>query len=99
MKYYDGQQPGACPTMYFRDTTPTIRNLQQYRLWVALQAGSGIVAQHDAELTEAETDAETGADAGANKAGAAVGGQGFWNVTVDPYDEHESPLWAFTKYR
>ena len=33
--------------MYFRDSTATITDLKQYRLWVALEAGSGIVSQHD----------------------------------------------------
>lgn len=45
----DGKQPGGCPTMYFRDMTPTIRDVRQHRLWVALEAGSGIVSQHDSE--------------------------------------------------
>jgi hypothetical protein len=47
---FDSKGPGACPTMYFRDLTATIQNLQQHQLWVALQAGSGIVAQHDVEV-------------------------------------------------
>jgi len=45
--YYDGKQPGACPTLYFRDMTATMSNLRQYRMWVALEAASGIVPQHD----------------------------------------------------
>eukprot|EP01051_Picozoa_sp_SAG22_P000016 SAG22_NODE_1_length_62449_cov_158.689270_16_plen_461_part_00 len=45
--YYDGQQPGACPTMYFRDVTATIANLSQHQMWVALEAASGVVSQHD----------------------------------------------------
>ena len=44
---YDGQQPGGCPTMYFRDKTATMKDVKQHRLWVALEAGSGIVSQHD----------------------------------------------------
>ena len=47
--YYDGQQPGACPSMYFRDTTATIPDIQQHRMWVALEAGSGVVSQHDGQ--------------------------------------------------
>lgn len=44
---YDGHQPGGCPTMYFRDKTATLKDVKQHRLWVALEAGSGIVSQHD----------------------------------------------------
>jgi hypothetical protein len=43
--HYDGTQPGACPTMYFRDNTETITDVKQHRLWVGLEAGSGIVSQ------------------------------------------------------
>ena len=32
-------------SMYFRDMTATITDLKKYRLWVALEAGSGIVSQ------------------------------------------------------
>ena len=46
--HYDGRQPGACPTMYFRDATTTLTDVGQHRLWVALEAGAGIVPQHDA---------------------------------------------------
>ena len=46
---YDGRQPGACPTMYFRDQTATIQDVKQHELWVALEAGSGIVSQHDSQ--------------------------------------------------
>eukprot|EP01047_Picozoa_sp_COSAG01_P072736 COSAG01_NODE_11647_length_1888_cov_8.899346_2_plen_251_part_00 len=42
---YDGKQPGGCPTMYYRDMTATMKNLKQHVLWVALEAGSGIVSQ------------------------------------------------------
>eukprot|EP00040_Diaphanoeca_grandis_P020945 m.111402 g.111402 ORF g.111402 m.111402 type:complete len:772 (+) comp28119_c0_seq1:329-2644(+) len=45
--FYDGKQPGACPTMYFRDSTAVLQDLSQHQLWVALEAGSGIVPQHD----------------------------------------------------
>ena len=40
--HYDGKQPGACPTMYFRDGTSTLKDVKQHNLWVALEAG----AQH-----------------------------------------------------
>lgn len=33
--------------MYFRDASATIRNISQHRLWVTLEAGSGIVSEHD----------------------------------------------------
>ena len=33
--------------MYFRDITATIKDAKQHKLWVALEAGSGIVPQHD----------------------------------------------------
>lgn len=44
---YDGKQPGGCPTMYVRDMSATLKNVRQHQLWVALEAGSGIVSQHD----------------------------------------------------
>ncbi|KAL3931040.1 MAG: hypothetical protein SGPRY_001289, partial [Prymnesium sp.] len=44
---FDGKQPGGCPTMYFRDKSATIRDVKKHLLWVALEAGSGIVSQHD----------------------------------------------------
>jgi len=47
----DGQQPGGCPTMYFRDVTATITNLAQHQLWVMLEAGAGIVSEHDYDAT------------------------------------------------
>eukprot|EP00039_Didymoeca_costata_P024594 m.10789 g.10789 ORF g.10789 m.10789 type:complete len:592 (+) comp4319_c0_seq2:479-2254(+) len=45
--HFDGQQPGACPTMYFRDSTATIMNVSQYQMWVALEATLGVVSEHD----------------------------------------------------
>lgn len=45
--FYDGRQPGGCPTMYFRDSTATMQVLQQHEMWVALEAGAGIVSEHD----------------------------------------------------
>lgn len=33
--------------MYFRDKSATIRDVKKHLLWVALEAGSGIVSQHD----------------------------------------------------
>lgn len=34
---YDGNQPGACPTMYFRDATATISDIKQHTMWVTLE--------------------------------------------------------------
>ena len=80
----DGRQPGACPTMYFRDNTATITNLKQHELWVSLEAGSGIVPEHDYD--------PSGVWNGAKGV--------WWNVSNDPSaDKKESPLWAFTKFR
>lgn len=44
---YDGLQPGGCPTLYYRDKTRVIREVRKHAMWVALEAGSGIVPQHD----------------------------------------------------
>eukprot|EP01043_Picozoa_sp_COSAG02_P000275 COSAG02_NODE_5_length_66751_cov_63.939148_21_plen_479_part_00 len=30
--YYDGRQPGGCPTMYFRDQTATYKNVSQHNM-------------------------------------------------------------------
>jgi hypothetical protein len=46
---FDGKQPGGCPSMSSRDTTLTMTNVSHYRMWVALEAGSGIMSQHDCE--------------------------------------------------
>jgi hypothetical protein len=64
-----------CLPRYFRDSTPSMVNLKQYRMWAALEAGSGIVSQHDYD------------------------GRNWWDVENDPFDDSDSPLWAFTKYR
>lgn len=92
----DGRQPGDCPTMYFRDATATIRDLAQHQLWVALEAGSGIVSEHDFDPTSVcRTD-------GPHPFNGCGGGTGaWWNVTNDPSSDGntESPLWAFTRYR
>ncbi|KAL1499974.1 hypothetical protein AB1Y20_012653 [Prymnesium parvum] len=91
---YDGKQPGGCPTMYFRDTTATMRDVRQHRLWVALEAGSGIVSQHDYDPNSSCQGWEGCFYWSKGKPGA------WWNVTNDPFTEgEESPLWAFTKYR
>ena len=82
----DGQQPGACPTLYYRDVGPTYSAAQvsEYRLWVALEAASGVLSEHQGSPT------------------AVFGArQGSWNVTMDPSldDGKESPLWAFARSR
>ena len=48
---FDGDAPGGCPTMYFRDSTATFTDVAQHRMWVALEAASGIVSQHDYDPT------------------------------------------------
>ena len=81
--------------MYFRDQTATLKDVNQHRLWVALEAGSGIVPQHD-------YDPESSC---AGWSGCSFWSHGqpgaWWNVTNDPIDPsgEESPLWAFTKHR
>ena len=39
---YDGLQPGACPTLYYRDKTRLLPEVGQHRMWVALEAGAGV---------------------------------------------------------
>lgn len=95
---YDGVQPGGCPTMYFRDMTATISNIKQHLMYVALEAGSGVVSQHDYD-PNSSCSGWAGCDYWSHgKPGA------WWNVTNDPIDPaggpaSESPLLAFQKYR
>ena len=44
----DGKNSGACPTLYYRDTQSAYaaENVSAYRLWVALEAASGILSEH-----------------------------------------------------
>jgi hypothetical protein len=35
--------------MYFRDQTATIEDVKKHEFWVALEAGSGVVSQHDGQ--------------------------------------------------
>jgi hypothetical protein len=79
-------------TQYFRDTTAVLSNMQQHRMWLALEAGSGVVSEHDYDPNSYCTDGFNGCFED-NNPGA------WWNVTSDPFDDDESPLWAFTKYR
>lgn len=83
---YDGRQPGRCPTLYYRDTTATMTSVGAHRMWVMLEAASGIVAQHDFDPSSSWHGAPGGA---------------WWNVTNDPYDpsETDSPLWGFVTHR
>merc|ERR1712232_1391986 len=92
---FDGKQPGGCPTMYFRDETAKLKDLQQFRMWVAMEAASGIVPQHD---YDPESRCRMPGFNGCFSWGDVNHGA-WWNVTADPFDEHESPLWAFTKFR
>ena len=99
--HYDGRQPGACPTMYFRDMTAQLPSLAQHNMWVALEAGNGIVSEHD-------FDPDSWCHAGPEQTaatfnGCSPAGKGaWWNVTADPAGDDgaaESPLWAFNKFR
>ena len=91
---YDGLQPGGCPTLYFRDETATIRDVHKYRMWVLLEAGSGIVSQHDYD-PESSCAGWVGCEYWSHGQPGA-----WWNVTNDPFVEgEESPLWAFSRHR
>ena len=92
---FDGEQPGACPTLYYRDTSATIRDVRRHRLWVGLEAGSGIVPQHDYD-----PDSSCAGWAGCRYWSHDLPGA-WWNVTGDPVGDGdgESPLWAFAKHR
>lgn len=81
---YDGRQPGRCPSLYFRDTTATMRDVRKHTMWVALEAASGIVPQHDFDPDSTWHGAPGGA---------------WWNVTADPFSDADSPLLAFEKHR
>ena len=86
---------GGCPTMYFRDMTATIKEVQRHRLWVALEAGSGIVPQHDYD-PESSCAGWGGCEYWSHGLPGA-----WWNVTSDPFTdgEDESWLWAFVRHR
>ena len=92
---YDGLQPGGCPTLYYRDMTRLLRDVAQHRMWVALEAGSGIVSQHDYDP----------ASTCMGWRGCAFWMErdppgAWWNVTADPFVQgEESPLWAFSRHR
>jgi len=97
--HYDGKQPGGCPSMYFRDNTPTIRNPLLHRMWVSLEAAAGIVSQHD-------FDPESYCFAGEEITSTTYNGcyqcanPGAWyNVTNDPISEAPSLLSAFFEHR
>jgi hypothetical protein len=42
----DGQQPGGCPTLSHRDTASPMLSVRDYRMWVAVEAATGIISQH-----------------------------------------------------
>ena len=44
----DGKPAGACPTLYYRDTQESYstQNVSIHQLWVALEAASGILSEH-----------------------------------------------------
>lgn len=93
---YDGKQPGACPTMYFRDSTASGLGwgVKEHEFWIALEAGSGIVPEHDFDPASSCLGFGSGCE---TTTGA------WWNVTNDPFETNahnmSSPLWAFQKYR
>ena len=82
--------------MYFRDSTATISSVSQHQLWVALEAGSGIISEHDYDPnSECRTTGPNPFNGCSSDSGA------WWNVTNDPFveGEAESMLWAFTRHR
>ena len=92
---YDGLQPGGCPTLYYRDKTRLLRDVVQHRMWVALEAGSGIVSQHDYDPASTCMGWRGCAFWMAREPPGA-----WWNVTADPFVQgEESPLWAFGRHR
>ena len=82
----DGKPSGACPTLYYRDTVAAYpaQNVSTYRLWVALEAASGILSEH-----QHSPNAVFGQGYGSWNVSA--------DPYVD--DGAESPLWAFARSR
>lgn len=82
----DGKPSGACPTLYYRDTDASYsaENVSKYRMWVALEAASGILSEHQHSPT-----AVFGQSFGSWNVSA--------DPYVD--DGTESPLWAFARSR
>lgn len=97
--FYDGKQPGGCPTMYFRDSTATLRDPVQYRMWVALEASAGVISEHDYDPNSYCFEAKTTTSSTYNGCFEDSNPGAWWNVTNDPHTDTESPLWAFGKYR
>lgn len=90
----DGHQPGKCPTMYFRDTNAILPTLKMHEMWIALEAGSGIVSEHDYDPNSYCTHAYNGC--------SSYGKGAWWNVTSDPSDANTSatsPLILFQSHR
>jgi hypothetical protein len=81
--------------MYFRDTNALLADTRAHVFWVALEAASGIVSQHDYDPNSYCTHEFNGC--------GYYGKGAWWNVTADPFDDAtqgtESPLWSFVKYR
>ena len=82
----DGKPAGACPTLYYRDTQESYsaQNVSIHQLWVALEAASGILSEHQHSPT-----AVFGQQFGSWNVTA--------DPYVD--DGRESPLWAFARSR
>ena len=87
--------PARRVAQYFRDMTAGLKDVGQHEMWISLEAGAGVVAQHDYDPTSSCAGWE-GCDFWSHgKPGA------WWNVTNDPFDAaaDESPLWAFATER
>lgn len=100
---YDGAQPGRCPTLYYRETSSVLHDVRVHEMWVALEAGSGIVPQHDYDPQSSCAGWEGCEYWSHGQPGA------WWNVSADPIGggaidggasaSLTSPLWAFVRER
>ena len=83
----DGKPSGACPTLYYRDTLAAYskENVSTYQLWVALEAASGILSEHQHSPTAVF--------------GQGFGSWNVTADPHDEDNGTESPLWAFSRSR
>ena len=81
--------------MYFRDINALLPTVEEHEMWIALEAASGILSQHDYDPNSWCTNKYNGC--------APYGKGAWWNVTVDPFRTNatttSSPLWSFVHYR